>query len=377
MVLAMMLATAVAQAPVRHPPEHPVLPQFYRPPTFGPGLSDVSIRASVRFVGREGGTLTMPLPGDYSGQIVIGFRVDCQPPGALRGWKWVNRPDGLNRFLQVSLRPGAGQARVTYTARVLTPGEDVVRTQRKDFSSWLAPTPLVPSKLPEISTIAEQLSRGAGERDEFAAKVAMWVANLKTGIEGTPFRLQGDLQTNSASRARLCAAILRNRRVPARVVAYFPTWAEGVDAAFWLVQYGTEERNWQAVDPTVGIVEPSRDTLVVAAICSLEDETTPSQDRIASSPERPKMSTPEVSPSLQFDDAGAVATGVRLIRSFPWQSGGRLMIGALARAERVVQSASIGESEWFDEATFKRVLAGGPSNLALFLGGRPTFPGHG
>ncbi len=352
------------------PVEVPVLPQYYRPTTQGPSVSEITVRVRVasKSPGQEG-VVELPVPSQFSGQTIVSFRVQSEPANAMKFWQMRRREEGENTYLRVNLEPFNGETVVSYSARVIVPGFEVNRTQKKDFDSFLGPTPLVQSDDPKIIALATQLKQGNPSRTDLVGRALKWVAKNRTGdVHGTgkcdalsALRSGGD----SLGRANLCTAILRASGIPARTVAYIPTWAENMDAEWWLTQHESEDGNWDNVDPTVGIQFPARNALIVLAITSRADEN-PTGAYGALRPGAPTMSTPDLSPGFKWvhqrGDPPAITT--HLIQTFSWQSGARLMGGAFRRCQKVVAAAEEGKSMWLDDAQFKEALSKGSANLA-------------
>jgi hypothetical protein len=353
--VAILLALGFVQAAERAPAEKPVRPEFFIPPSHRPILSEISVQSAVfRTANSPAGVVKLPAPSAYSGQAVVGLKVTCDPPSALKTWKLETDPNGLMSVLVVSLMPGTGKVVVRYEAQVLTPNEGVVRMQSRDFQSWTKPTATVQSIDPEIVELAKTLQAGTTSRTEFVGRVVKWVAANKLREVGNPdvhdaksaLAFGGD----SLGRANLCAAILRAGSVAVRVVTAIPVWADRIPAEFWLDEVWSEDGTWQLIDPTVGIQYVSRDSEVVIAIARPSDESDPS--------------------GLNFTKFEA---SIRVIRPFPPQSGARLLMAAVRRSAKVSHEGEAGHATWIDDLTLQRVIKKGPVNLALFLDGHPTM----
>jgi hypothetical protein len=381
LTLAVALGLVLGQAGEQAPKERPTRPEFYLPPTHRPTLSEISMTVHVSAAGQSRpGVVTLPVPSDYSGQAVISFKVDSDPPSALRSWALQKRPDGLNWVVKATLEPRTEAITVGYVARMLVPGEGVVRTQHKNFNAWLAPSARVQSNDPAIVSLAKKLQAGTSSPTQLVGQVVRWVAANKLRQNTMPG--QSDAKSaliaggDSLGRANLCAAILRADHIATRTVAAIPSWAEKMDAETWVVEYWTEDGNWQLADPTVGIQFPARNSTIVLAISSVADENESTVRPSALRPDASVLSTPEISPHLSWAPAkpGELATTIHVIRAFPPQSGARLMTAAHRRSLKVSESALLGKPEWFDDNDLNRVIAKGPINLALYLDGKPTFP---
>ena len=316
----------------------PVLPQYYRPTTQGPTVSEITFRVKVasRSLGQSG-VLELPVPSQFSGQTIVSFRVQSEPENAMRFWQMRPRDDGENTYLRINLKPFKGEVVVSYSARVIVPGFEVNRTQKKDFDSFMGPTATVQSSDPKIVTLAQQLKSGKPPHDEARGPhfEMEWPENRTGEVHGTgkcdalsALSSGGD----SLGRANLCTAILRASGIAARTVAYIPTWAENMDAEWWLTQCEGDDGNWDMVDPTVVAFQfPARNAIIVLAIASRADENVISSPWTVLRPGAPKMSTPELSPDLRrvHQRSDPPVTSTQFASNVPaWQSGARLMGGA-------------------------------------------------
>jgi hypothetical protein len=339
-------------------------------------LADVTmtVRVAVKDVSQTG-ELSLPIPSDYSGQTVIAFRINSEPKEALTSWSWRKRPDGLNRQVEAKIRSLAPEVTVSYTARVLVPGFEVSRTQHKDFANWLRETTSVPANAPSVQKIATELKTGNPERGGFVGRVVRWVA-AQPNLAEFGFVNSSNGNEDSYGRATLCAAILRSAKIPARLVAHVPNWGERLDAEFWLTEYQSDEGAWEMVQPVSGIQFPVRNSVIVLSTSSRRDESQMASNPSALIPVAPSLSTPEISSELVWaaSNTGIRHTNLKIIRTFPRQSGARLMSGAFRRSLKVAVAGQKGVASWYDEATFQKVLKKGPTNLALYLDERPTMP---
>lgn len=364
---AAVLFSRIRQAPPLPPLEHPVLPQLYRSPSMGPALAEVrfGLRVKARPAGSPG-EVTLPVPGDYTGQAVFNFRVQCDPPEALLGWVWEPRADGLNAVVRVSVAPPADGAFVSWSARALVPGEAVVRTQKRDFGPWRASVPVSPNLRRAVARGLAELRASVKDPSELPGGAAMWVARYRGGWSlGTGRGVSPSDGSDSLNRALTCAAILRAMHVPARVVSYVPILL-GADARpLWLTEYRSTEGGWEMVDPAVGLREPVRNSMLVLRIPALAEEAG-------------LLSAPlgiSASPSLEVTDSGP-ALSDRLYQVYGWSALSRLMPVIRTRSHTTVALARQGKADWIDDAAFQAAFDKGPVNLALFVSGQPMLPGR-
>ena len=378
-LLAILPFVALAQQIDREPPETPVFPQLYHVPTHGPTLSEYMLRVPVK-VDTPGliGTVTIPAPSNYSGQVVISLKVQSDPPNMLKSWLWRDRPDKLNSVIEAKVAPVGKGGWVSYTAKVMVPSEPVYRTMLKQFQPWLASTACVQAADPEIKSLADKLSEGTPYRDDYVHKVVMWVAR-NNGQKGEAFDAldaKRGLKCGGSctNRANLCAALLRARGIPARTIAHMPTWAVGKFYQHWITEYWTDNGNWAMVEPTLGVKHPARNTVIVLAISSPEDENLAfdKQHLRFSMPGSPYLSLAEVSPELysaDLSDDDAI-NEIHLLKTFPYQSEARLMPAGKRRSLKVIESAKHGQNETLDNEQVLKLIAKGPGDFALFLDGK-------
>ncbi len=372
---------AAIQGREKGPVETPVFPQYYHLPTKGPTLSEFTLRAPVKGKATGNvGTVTFPAPSDYSGQVLISLKVETDPPSMLKNWKWVQRADGLNSVIEATVEPIAKGGWVSYTATVMVPAEPVFRTMNKSFQAWLKPTACVQSADAEVKKLAGELAKGTADRDDYVYKVVMWVAKNQ-GIQGEALNAldaKRGLKCGGSctNRANLCAALLRARNIPARTVAHMPTWASGKFYQHWLTEYWTEEGNWAMVEPTIGVKRPARNTVIVLAISSTEDENRAfeAEHLKFSMPGSPYLSLAELSSTLLAADLAQdnAINEIHLLKTFTHPAEARVMTAGYRRMLKVREAASKGVALCLDRIEILSVLAKGPGEFALYLDGRPS-----
>jgi hypothetical protein len=116
------------------------------------------------------------------------------------------------------------------------------------------------------------------------------------------------------------------------------------DVLRWFAEYESEDGTWEAIDPTVGLVHPARNSFTVLSILPLSEEKTKPSWLVRS-----------------------VVANVRVLEAFPETSGGRVMSAGFVRSKQVVDQARLGQSAWFDENAFNDSLINGPVAFALYL----------
>ena len=376
---ALLLLTWVPLQREKEVKETPVFPQLYHAPTHGPTLSEYTLRVPV-MVKENGktGTVTFPAPSDYSGQVVVSLKVESQPPSALKSWKWQDRADKLNSTIVATVAPEGKGAWITYTAQVLCPPEPVYRTMLKPNQEWQTSTACVQSTDPEIKALAEKLKEGTKDQSEYVDRVTMWVAR-NTGQKGEQFTsldAKRGLKCGGSctNRANLCAALLRADGIPARTVAHMPTWAVGKFYQHWLTEYWTEDGSWSMVEPTIGVKHPARNTVIVLAISTTEDESKAfdKQHLKFSMPGSPYLSLAEVSPGLFSADLSQddAINEVHLLKTFPNQSTPRIMTAGYRRSLKVKEAAKAGKSMAYEQTQVLQSIAKGPGEFSMLLDGK-------
>ncbi len=377
--LAILLIALASQERAQSVKETPVFPQLYHPPTHGPTLSEFTLRVPV-MVKEKGkvGTVSFPAPSDYSGQVIVSLKVESQPPSALKAWKWEDRADKLNSCIVATVAPEGKGAWITYTAEVLCPPEPVVRTMVKPDQAWQSSTACVQSTDPEIKFLAQKLKEGAKDQEDYVNRVTMWVAlnNGQKGEKFTSLDAKRGLKCGGSctNRANLCAALLRANGIPARTVAHMPTWAVGKFYQHWLTEYWTEDGNWAMVEPTLGVKHPARNTVIVLAISSTEDEDKAfdKQHLEFSMPGSPYLSLAEASTGLYAADLTQddAINEVHLLKTFPNQSTPRIMTSGYRRSLKVREAARLGKSMAYEQPKVLQSIAKGPGDFSMLLDGK-------
>jgi hypothetical protein len=251
-------------------------------PLGGPGLIRAS-ESSWAGPSTEGavGTLTFPVPGTYRDQVPLSFSVTCQPPVALKGYRWRRRDDGLNWLCEVTVAPPKNGAVVRWESVVLVDDHKPVNLPAapkpevpEEAKRWTLSTGCVQSKDTDICAKAQELAKGVTDVGEYARRVNHFVAT-------NPLRMNQfwKLDARSAlscggsctSRANLGAALLRARGIPARTVAHLPTWS-GPLYEHWLVEYWHPGVGWVWLETSLNQVQPPSWSLVVLNVANPEDE---------------------------------------------------------------------------------------------------------
>ena len=279
----------------------------------------------------------MPVPLDYTGQKVVGFRVQAQPATNLRSWRW--RVEGLNRYVEVELADTTPTT-VTWDANVLAPIETVVRTQDKNFSLWKGWSPLVAKD----AKTGRDAKRFRNDNEPHEA-IARWTAGrLLASTAGSTSKAALKQGGDPLGRAALCAAMLRSNKVGARLVQYVSTVGAFAGPG-WMTEGQTTTGRWQEVEPYIGLTVPERNSFAVMDIVALSDEAIPA----------PFKSVPWVS-------AGAVEAYTlsgKPLTGFPAPAAGRVLSSAYIRAEKVAVAASKSESVWDEESVLLQAAKAG------------------
>ena len=253
------------------------------PPLDGPGVIHAGAQAAVATRAKDDvGVLTFPIPGTYRDQVPLTFDLKVEPPGALKSYRWVRRPDGRNWLCEVTVAPTQKGAVVRWEALVLVGrGKDgpLPRAARpeapEEAAPWTRSTACVQSDDPAIRDKAQELARGTEGVESYARRVIAFTAHHQ-GKDGVAFdaldaRKGLDCGGSCTSRANLAAALLRAGGIPARTVAHLPTWS-GPLYEHWLVEYWHPGAGWVWIESSLGQFRPRPCTLVVLGVANPEDE---------------------------------------------------------------------------------------------------------
>ncbi|HLK60144.1 MAG TPA: transglutaminase domain-containing protein [Chthonomonadaceae bacterium] len=247
----------------------------------GPGVIRAIERAPVKTKPGVTGVVTFPIPGEYRDQVPLAFRVTSNPPGAIRGYTWRKRPDGMNWLCDVSVSTGPKGALVKYEALVLVGNRDpavLSKTNKPevpaDVEKWTHSTACVQSADPIIRKKAEELAQGTEDIETYARKVMAFTStNRGTGAPFKALDAKAAMACGGSctSRANLAAALLRARGIPARTVAHLPLWS-GPLYEHWLVEYWHPGVGWVWLESTLGKWQPRPWTVAVLNVAMPEDE---------------------------------------------------------------------------------------------------------
>jgi hypothetical protein len=255
---------------------------YIPPPLDGPGL----IRAEMAEVFRVkepgvAGKVTFPIPGTYRDQVPLAFRIEVQPPDALKGSRLIRRADGMNWLCEVEVAPPKDKAMVRWEALVFVggrPTEALPRARKpevpEETQKWTRSAGCVQSDDPGIQAKAAALAEGTDDVGEYASRVIRFTtmnpyrAELCRTLDARGALLGG---SSCTGRANLAAALLRARGIPARTVAHLPTWC-GPLFTHWLVEYWHPGVGWVWMEPTLDQPQPPSWTAVVVNVSKPSDE---------------------------------------------------------------------------------------------------------
>lgn len=256
--------------------------------------------------GSSKGSLYLPIPGNYDGQIPISFELSTNPKKALIDWKIYQREDGINWVCKADLNVGECVT-VNWKALVVVKGEKKRRIKKtllqppKEISQWLRSTEAVPSKDVAIRKKARAIVKGTNDIKEQADRIMQFCVK-----QPFPEKLQAmDAKTaltvggSCTSRANLGAALLRAVGVPARTIAHLPVSAHWCDM-HWLTEYWQPGYGWISIETSLDQFAPPSNRRIVLSIASADDEEK-SRDPIhlrTVLPGAPYLSISLVSPEL-------------------------------------------------------------------------------
>jgi hypothetical protein len=257
------------------------------------------------------GTVTFPIPSTQAGQIPLAFDVVCDPPDALRGFRWVRRDEGLNWSCELKIDAPVRGAAVRWEALVLVPGPKRCALPKAkeaeaphETRQWLRSTACVQSDDAGIAAKAAELAEGTRDIEAYVRRVVEF-----TQANGGSFETAKTVDARAAlafggsrtSRANLAAALLRARGIPARTLSHLPTWTKAVHE-HWLVEYWHPGTGWVWAEPSLGELQPDRWTVVALAIASADDEDRSFDECISHSDSPlgiPHRAAPEVSAEIE------------------------------------------------------------------------------
>jgi len=265
----------------------------------GPSLVAVTLRAPLYTEkADEEGLISIPLPNRSKNQVPVGFKLTCDKPGKLLGFKW-RRAENGNLYCDARVIPGKKGVWLTSVTTVLvrSGGPDTER----GVDTHLSSTACVQSADPRISEIAKKLGDGVGTDEDYAKKVFEFVRDNK-GL-GKPFvQLDAvaalDCGGSCTNQANLSAALLRAHGLPARTIAHMPTWCGNL-YEHWLTEYWSGSE-WVALDASLGRWNPDRRTRVEFGPASTDDENRAFEKQHLRfvMPGAPYQSVCELSPTL-------------------------------------------------------------------------------
>lgn len=275
------LITALALSPPggQNPAQNRATP----PSLNGPGIIRATVIAPVK-AELEGqvGTVTFPIPGLYREQAPLSFELSSTPLGAIKGFRWRKRSDGLNWLCDVYVSPGKKGAIIKWEGLILVRDRPIQKLPpaakpevNKELEPWLKSTSCVQWADPAIRAQANLLAKGAPDIETYARRVIQFTSTNQ-GKPGLTFdaldaRRALDVGGSCTSRANLAAALLRAHGIPARTLSHLPTWS-GPLYEHWLVEYWHPGVGWVWVESTLGQVQPQPWTLAVLSVSSPEDE---------------------------------------------------------------------------------------------------------
>ena len=246
----------------------------------GPGILRANASTSVR-VSEPGtvGHVLFPVPLQTEHQVPLTFEVTTEPASALRGFRWIQRDDGVNWLCEVEVAPEGDGTLVRWESLVLVrdredgelPSASKASTPQ-DAKAWLRSTACIQSDDEGIVAKAKELAS-----DDIATYVGnvLGFTSTNRGV-GEPFSAL-DAKTalgcggSCTSRANLAAALFRAGGIPARTAAHLPTWS-GPLYEHWHVEYWHPGAGWTWVEPTLGKLRPKPYSMVVLNVANPDDE---------------------------------------------------------------------------------------------------------
>jgi len=256
-------------------------------------------------------TVTFPIPGTYRDQVPLTFRVSTNPPEALRGFRWKQRPDGVNWLCEIDVEPPEQGATVKWESFVLLLAESPARLPAHSVveppdaaSEWLRPTACVQSDDPQIQSKADELAAGTDDVQGIVQRAITFTSGLQNRCgdhhDSLDARKGLDCGGSCTNRANLAAALLRAQGIPARTLAHLPTWS-GRLYEHWLIEYWHPQVGWVWAESSTGELQPERTSIVVLNVANPFDEDRAFDDSMRHSgiiPGAPEWSVHKLSDEL-------------------------------------------------------------------------------
>jgi hypothetical protein len=254
------------------------------------GLCGLLGGATVKLGSGAATVLQVPLPQELAGQVPLAFTCVVEPADVWRGAALVREP-GQSVALQVTLQAprslgmlfGRGpEVKVAWSGVVLLAErpEPVVADAVADY---LAATPCAPAEHADLVASSKAIAPPETSPAELAVRLQTWIASRRPLVRP---RTLDALSLLSAGNHGICtvnanfaAAVLRQRGVPAQLLAVVPT--NGMRLEMHRIVAWHEAGRWQRFDPSgVHADVPMRTShSVVVACTSIADERGAGQPR--------------------------------------------------------------------------------------------------
>ncbi len=231
----------------------------------------------------ESPKVMFPLPRDYRGQVPLSFKLTVSND-ALRSARTYATPTG-DQVAELSLKPMKRNDRVEIEWK----SDVLVRsTERFDLPTetpfpdsypeaiqpWLKPSKFVDSEDAKIA-VAAQPMKGRDVK-ETIEKTVVSLVGIITKQKGQARQMTAStaLTTRGSctSNANLLAALLRANGVPARILAGYPTWANGPYQTHYIVEAFVSGYGWYPIDSTLFASGWPCSQMPIVSIVSVENE---------------------------------------------------------------------------------------------------------
>ena len=239
--------------------------------------------ATVKLGSGAATVLQVPLPQELAGQVPLAFTCVVEPANVWRGAALVREP-GQSVALQVTLQAprslgmlfGRGpEVKIAWSGVVLLAErpEPVVADAVADY---LAATPCAPAEHADLVASSKAIAPPETSPAELAVRLQAWIASRRPLVRP---RTLDALSLLSAGNHGICtvnanfaAAVLRQRGVPAQLLAVVPT--NGMRLEMHRIVAWHEGGRWQRFDPSgVHADVPMRTSQSVVVACtSIADE---------------------------------------------------------------------------------------------------------
>lgn len=209
------------------------------------------------------GKLLFPLPLEYREQVPLGYRFQATPAELVKGQRvYEDRPGNYVLELELATMKGGQSVTVDWSSCVLAGPRPSALPKKAAFPnawplearSWLKSTWCVQSADPKFQAIGKELRSGGADVPAVVDRVIAKAEEIRSrqGEACTSLDALQALEKSGSctSNANLVAALLRSARVPARVLAGYPSWAGPLQTHYNVEAY-VPDYGWYLIESTL------------------------------------------------------------------------------------------------------------------------------